>query len=119
MIEFNPDDIQIVEVPVGRDMMLIITGGAAHIGAVSTAYRTSDGIEVQTSNIPGHKEYTISEDLARKAVEVLDRTVTVAAGIHYDQLSKDEIVTIVNIVNERMDNYLNKMKRSMSSSRTP
>jgi hypothetical protein len=106
MIDFNPDDIQILEVPVGRDTMLIVTGGAAHIGAVSTAYFVNNGIDVQTTILPGHKEHTISEGLARKAAEVLGRTVTVAAGIHYDHISREEIDAIVVIVNERMDDYL-------------
>ncbi|OAB74924.1 hypothetical protein PNBC_12140 [Paenibacillus crassostreae] len=88
-------------------MMLIVTGGAVHIGAISTAYYSPEGlIEVQTTKIPGHKEYTISESLARRAIEVLNRTVTIAAGIHYDNITKSEIEMIVEIVNKRMDEYL-------------
>lgn len=110
MHEYNLDDIEVREVPVGRDMMLLVTGGAVHIGAVSTAYKNSSGrIEVQTTALPGHKEHTISEDLAIKAARVLDRTVTVAAGIHYDHISLEQIKTIVTIVNERMDEYLQRV----------
>ncbi|MHA0858001.1 prenylated flavin chaperone LpdD [Paenibacillus sp. CMAA1364] len=112
MMKFNPDDIQLKEIHVGRDVMLIITGGDAHIGAVSTAYPTPEGIDIQTSNIPGHKEYTITEALAQQAVEVLNRTVTVSAGIHYDDLTTAEIDAIVTIVQAKMDVYLKKMKRS-------
>lgn len=112
MHEYNPEDIQVIEVPVGRDMMLIVTGGAAHIGAVSTAYKGPSGdLEVQTTGLPGHKEHTISEDLALKAAKVLDRTVTVAAGIHYDHISTEEIRAIVAIVNEKMDDYLQKVSK--------
>ncbi|MEC0091156.1 prenylated flavin chaperone LpdD [Paenibacillus macquariensis] len=107
MHEYNPEDIVVTEVPIGRDMMLIVTGGTAHIGAVSTAYVGPSGeIEVQTSEVPGHKEHTISEDLALKAARVLNRTVTVAMGIHYDNISKEEIMDIIAIVNGKMDDFL-------------
>ncbi len=107
MYKYNPEDIVVTEVPVGRDMLLIVTGGASHIGAVSTAYKGPSGeIEVQTSEVPGHKEHTLSEDLALKAAKVLDRTVTVVMGIHYDHISKEEIMAIVTIVNEKMDEFL-------------
>ncbi|OAB41136.1 hypothetical protein [Paenibacillus antarcticus] len=107
MHEYNPEDIVISAVPIGRDVMLIVTGGAAHIGAVSTAYVGPSGeFEVQTSEVPGHKEHTISEELALKAARILDRTVTVAMGIHYDDISKEEIIDIIAIVHGKMDDFL-------------
>lgn len=85
-------------IEIGRDTLIIIKGGDAHIGAVSTAYLTQVSpvtIEVETSAVPGHKEYLLSEKFARQSAMHLLRTVTVIIGIHFDGLQKDEIDVIV------------------------
>lgn len=106
---YDPSDITLVEVPVGRDTLLIITGGVAHIGAVATAYVGPDGIEVQTSRVPAHEEHRIVEKCARKAAAALGRTVTVAAGIHYDDITKEQIMAVVVSVDKVMDEYLQRV----------
>lgn len=102
----HPDDIELAASVVGRDLLLLITGGDRHIGATSTAYLNGDNIEVLTSAVPHHKEHTISESIAVKVAESLRRTVTVVMGIHYDDLSKEGILEVVNIVNRKVDYYL-------------
>lgn len=109
MQPYDPSDITLVEVPVGRDTLLIITGGVAHIGAVATAYVGPDGIEVQTSRVPAHEEHRIVEKCARKAAAALGRTVTVAAGIHYDDITKEQIMAVVVSVDKVMDEYLQRV----------
>lgn len=100
------DDIKLVSAPMGRDLLLMVTGGEAHIGAASTAYITDNGIEVQTSAVPGHKEHTLTSGLAMRAAKGLQRTVTVVMGIHYDHLTSAEIKTISDIVEGRLDHFL-------------
>lgn len=102
----NPDDIELSATVVGRDLLLLISGGDRHIGAASTAYLAKDQVEVLTSAVPHHKEHTISEAIAVKVAEALQRTVTVVMGIHYDDLTKDGIMEVVNIVNQKVDYYL-------------
>ncbi|MEF2967217.1 aspartyl-phosphate phosphatase Spo0E family protein [Paenibacillus sp. M1] len=99
-------DIKLKELQVGRDLLLVITGGAAHIGAASTAYNVNGAIEVQTSAVPGHKEHTLTEGLARRAAEELRRTVTVVMGIHYDHLSKEEILFISQQIDKLLEQYI-------------
>jgi gallate decarboxylase subunit D len=100
------EDIKLEAIPVGRDLLLLITGGVSHIGAASTAYPSGEGTEAVTSAVPGHKEHTLSEEYARRASAALGRTVTVVMGIHYDNLSKEEIKEISKRTTEMLDHYL-------------
>lgn len=104
--KINPDDIELTATDVGRDLLLLISGGVRHIGATSTAYLNGERIEVQTSAVPHHKEHTISESIAVKVAEAQNRTVTVVMGIHYDDLSKKGIMEVVEIVNNKVNQYL-------------
>lgn len=101
-----PDDIELSATVVGRDILLLITGGVRHIGAASTAYLDGENVEVLTSAVPHHKEHTISESIARKVAAKLRKTVTVVMGIHYDDLTKEGILEVVKIVNAKVDQYL-------------
>lgn len=100
------EDIRLEAIPVGRDLLLLMTGGVSHIGAASTAYQAGGDIEVLTSAVPGHKEHTLTEGYARRASKALGRTVTVVMGIHYDNLSKEEIREIAKKTSEILDQYL-------------
>ncbi|MDO3412162.1 hypothetical protein QWJ34_20535 [Saccharibacillus sp. CPCC 101409] len=103
---FNPDDIRAQRTEVGRDTLITVTGGAAHIGAVSTAYWTESGIEVRTTTVPGHKEHLLSEPAARRAADMLNRTVTVVMGIHYDAISAEEIAETSSVAMRRLEEAL-------------
>ncbi|WP_081949537.1 prenylated flavin chaperone LpdD [Paenibacillus durus] len=109
---FDPGDILLSETAVGQDILLLITGGVRHIGAASTAYAGENGVSATTSAVPGHKEHTISESVAVKVAEALNRTVTVVMGIHYDDLSKEQIARVVEIVERKVEQYLaDKLKK--------
>ncbi|MUG23388.1 hypothetical protein GNQ08_13360 [Paenibacillus macerans] len=105
------DDIKLEAIPMGRDLLLTIGGGEVHIGAASTAYAAEGGVAVQTSAVPGHKEHTLSEDFARRAAAALNRTVTVVMGIHYDDLSKAEILAVSQKASALLDDYLQEVKK--------
>ena len=104
--KINPEDIELTATSVGRDLLLVISGGVRHIGAASTAYLNGEQVEVQTSAVPHHKEHTISEDIAIRVAEALNKTVTVVMGIHYDDLTKEGIKEVVEIVNNKVIQYL-------------
>ncbi|GIO83106.1 hypothetical protein J25TS5_00380 [Paenibacillus faecis] len=99
-------DIRLESVPMGRDLLIMITGGEAHIGAASTAYPAAGGAEVQTSAVPGHKEHVLTESLAKRAAAELSRTVTLVMGIHYDGLTREEIGRITQRTEELMDEFI-------------
>ncbi|SMF86217.1 hypothetical protein SAMN05661091_3330 [Paenibacillus uliginis N3/975] len=97
------------EIEIGRDTLIIIKGGDAHIGAVSIAYLTCHDpvtIDVETTSVPGHKEHLLSERFARHIAMQLLRTVTVVIGIHFDGLQRDEIDMIVRTTENMLEAYL-------------
>lgn len=112
-----PFGIRIRPIRTGDDWTFLITGGAAHIGAVSVAYwpepeegRQSNGSggetaaapTVRTTVVPGHKEDLLTEPLAREAARRLRRTVTVIAGIHVDGATRADIEAILRFVPAEM-----------------
>lgn len=104
--ELDPGDIELSATEVGHDLLLLITGGARHIGAASTAYMDEGEVKVTTSAVPHHKEHTITESIALRVAAALQRTVTVVMGIHYDHLTREGIARVVEIVNFKVDQYL-------------
>ncbi|RUT36591.1 hypothetical protein EJP77_02580 [Paenibacillus zeisoli] len=92
---------------IGSDILLIITGGDAHIGAVSTAYASSGyPAEVHTAAVPGHKESLLSTDFALRASRWLNRTVTVIMGIHYSNLSSEQIEKVCQLAERELEFFL-------------
>ncbi|OMC79085.1 hypothetical protein BK125_09345 [Paenibacillus odorifer] len=102
----DPEDIELKTTAVGCDLLLLISGGVRHIGATSTAYLEGEQVKVLTSAVPHHKEHTISEPIAIRVAEALNKTVTVVMGIHYDNLTKEGIMEVVEIVNLKVNQYL-------------
>ncbi|WP_433946633.1 hypothetical protein [Paenibacillus sp. SN-8-1] len=100
-------DISLEFHEIGRDILLIITGGDAHIGAVSTAYPSGKfSPEVHTAEVPGHKESLLSSDFALRASKWLNRTVTVVIGIHYDNLSSEQIDRVCQLAERKLEVFL-------------
>ncbi|MBD8497410.1 hypothetical protein [Paenibacillus arenosi] len=62
---------------------------AGHTGSPEQIY-------TMTHVVPGHKEAILSEPMALEAAKRLRTTVTVIAGIHYEQLQKHEIDQVVH-----------------------
>jgi gallate decarboxylase subunit D len=79
----------------GKDFLFTVTGGEAHIGAVSTAYLADGEWVVETQELPGHKEGPLSAMLALAGARALNATVTVVAGIHIQHASKEDIAQAV------------------------
>ncbi|MBA9084014.1 hypothetical protein FHR92_000468 [Fontibacillus solani] len=108
------DDITVRSLPMGRDLLIMVTGGEAHIGAASTAYYEDQELQVQTSIVPGHKEHTLSVEMARQAAKVLKRTVTLVMGIHYDNLTKEEIMKVSEIAESKFKDHLEQLTSEVS-----
>lgn len=108
---FNPGDIRVERQETGKDTLLVVTGGAAHIGAVSTAYREDGEYKVNTAVVPGHKEHVISEPAALHAARLLERTVTVVMGIHYDGITREQIGEVGDVVSSLIDKVLDASKK--------
>ncbi|MCK6076860.1 hypothetical protein [Paenibacillus silvae] len=109
MNTYDLKSIRVEVVEAGIDKVFLVTGGQAHIGAVSTFYLEQERISGTTVHIPGHKEQELCERLARKAALQLKVTVTVIMGIHFDSITRMQIDEIVHTAERLMDEHLSRM----------
>ncbi len=80
----------------GRDLQVVLKGGAAHLGAVALA--VPDGAaEADLLVLPGHREDQLARRMARRMADALDCVVCVSAGIHYEAISKEEIAAVEHL----------------------
>lgn len=75
----------------GPDLLIHISGGGDHLGAVSGAA----GGSVTTQVFPGHEEKWLTEPLAKALSAEFPGNVVVSAGVHLDQIRKEEIAAIL------------------------
>jgi hypothetical protein len=104
--------IEIQLFSMGEDPVFMVTGGVAHIGAVSTVNgsgRVADKAEVLV--LPGHREGELAAELAEMAAHFLRRTVAVLVGIHIKNPSRDDIEAIVLEAKQEMNRVLETMER--------
>jgi gallate decarboxylase subunit D len=86
----------------GDDCLVAVWGGTRpHIGAVGIAQvrpslRDPNKPSATSSvfTFVGHKEDVVAKTLAEELARRLERNTVVAAGIHWDNLSEDDIASI-------------------------
>lgn len=89
---------------VGDDILVLLTGGRAHIGAVAVAQprpsiKNAKKISSTSSVFThvGHKEDVVAKAMSEELSRGLNKRVTVAAGIHWDGLESKDIELITRI----------------------
>ncbi|MBW1981416.1 MAG: hypothetical protein JRJ12_09345 [Deltaproteobacteria bacterium] len=89
----------------GEDYLLSIWGGVAHIGAVGMAQprpSLQDPSRVSaTASVfcyVGHKEDEVVKEVSERLASALAAKVVVVAGLHWDNLSGEEISQVVSNV---------------------
>ncbi|MBU2502934.1 hypothetical protein KJ682_16510 [bacterium] len=81
---------------VGRDLLLTVTGGEAHAGAVALCWPDGQGGVACADLAAGiHKEGPLARECAGVIAAAAGCTCAVVAGIHQDRATRDEITTIV------------------------
>ena len=89
---------------IGDDLLVAISGGEKpHIGAVSVAQsrpslKNPDNVSATASVIcfPAHKEDELAKAVSEVLSAALDTRVVVTAGIHWDNISEDGIMKVIN-----------------------
>lgn len=96
---------------VGADWHLRITGGCApHVGSVTLAWIEDGRVVVQSVVRPAHKDHVVGEKYASEIAEATQRAVSVESGIHYENLSEDEIFKVVAMTDNMLAEILEKLK---------
>jgi gallate decarboxylase subunit D len=100
----------------GNDILVVLLGGSAHIGAVamaeprpSLADPRKAGATSSVYTYVGHKEDMIAKTMAEKLAKDLNRKAVVVAGIHWDNLKEEEIAMIVNMCPEITEDVMNRL----------
>ena len=102
-----------------RDIIVIVTGGRDHIGAVGLAVPRPSLLDQDklsaTSSIltqPGHKEDILVKDISENLAAGTNRNTVVIAGVHYDNLATDDLKTLHDLwvtLTEKIINFINQL----------
>jgi len=104
----------------GQDLLVSIWGGTRpHIGAVGVAIprpslRDPKKWSATSSNFTfiGHKEDALVKGISEKLATELKRNVVVVAGIHWDDLTSQEIMIIEDLTQKLSDRILRHLKKT-------
>jgi hypothetical protein len=89
--------ISLRSVEMGKDLLVTIIGGRGHIGAAAVGIKVGGIATSSVITVPAHREDRVVKDAAEKLAKKLDKTVVVVAGIHYDDITKDEIAEALRL----------------------
>ena len=97
-----PVTAQAVRLPEG--LQIGVYGGTLpHIGAVSIIDPAG---ACTTAQFPGHKDGVVSERWARALSEAGYHPAVITAGIHYDNLSREQITGVVELTDDMLSELL-------------
>lgn len=99
--------------PVGKDYLVFLGGGEEHIGAVGVGQSYGSGKRKSNASViavHGHKEDDLTINMSRKLSRELAATVTVVAGIHYDNLETSDIEAILRNTDILANQLLSKVR---------
>jgi hypothetical protein len=102
-------DIRIQTLRMGKDYVFIIEGGISHIGAVGVNYEMNEGAMEHLIEIPGHKEGMLIKELLYMARETCKASVTIIAGIHFEDITQTQIAQIILRTKQLMKEELRKI----------
>ena len=82
---------------IGEDLIVCLFNDAGHIGAAAVAdyAEKEDRASVSVITRLGHMEDALASDAARRLCKAARRPVCVIAGIHLDNITKEEIAEIL------------------------
>lgn len=79
----------------GDDLLVRITGGEAHVGAVAVWNGRQADAPATVTELPHHREGPLAGDCAEILGRATGRTVVTVVGIHQDEATREEIESIV------------------------
>jgi len=99
--------------PVGSDLLVLVTGGEAHIGSVSIATPRPSlaapadiSATVSTFCYPSHKDNHVGNRIAEALSAGQEKKVVVVCGVHYDNISGEQIGTVLSMTEELLEKLL-------------
>lgn len=106
----NPIKAHAICLPNG--LQVTVYGGTLpHIGAVSVVDPQGS---IATQQFPTHRDGVVSERWAKVLSEAGYRPAVVTAGIHYDNLSREQIAEVVALTDDMLEELLHILKATDS-----
>jgi len=87
-------ELNLTAIEMGHDLCIVLTGGESHLGAVTVG---AAGMVTETVAIAEHKEYHVTERIAKILKEKYSGSFVVCSGIHYDNIKKEDIDTVLEL----------------------
>jgi hypothetical protein len=89
---------------IGGDLLLIITGGKEHIGAITLC----ENNKLSTIEKANHKDSIISSMVSKMIYDKLKINIVVICGIHKDNATKKDIKKIINQTKKEAKKWIEK-----------
>ena len=96
-------EVRLNAVRVGRDLIVIIDGGQGHIGAVAAGTNCGGLAVSSVLTVPGHRDDRIAKDAAERISKRLGCNCAVVAGVHYDDITPQEIKDVLILSSTLVD----------------
>lgn len=107
--QFNRITIDLKGIKMGQDLCVILTGGERpHLGALTTG---SSLVDLNTFTFEGHKENFVTEIVANILKKEYSGNFVVCCGIHLDDISKEEIESVLKMCKDMTSELCNKLKK--------
>jgi hypothetical protein len=87
--------VEITLIWLGRDLLVKISGGETHFGSLAFSCQSEGNIlKYQQHTYPAHREDRIVKQCIERLIELVPSEILVICGIHYDDISKEQIKQI-------------------------
>ncbi|MGM0771740.1 MAG: hypothetical protein ACQESU_09070 [Halobacteriota archaeon] len=99
---------------IGEDLLVTLTGGKGHIGAVAVGYydRIPGHASSSVITLPSHRDDAIALDAARLISSITHSTTVFTAGIHFENITAEEIKEILSASNELINGFIVALKEN-------
>lgn len=94
----------------GKDLLVVISGGAAHIGAVGAGNVCTGMASSSVITMPGHRDDRIAKEAAERLSKSQGCNCVVVAGVHYDKITPQEIKDIMLMSSSLIDELEEKLR---------
>mgnify|MGYP000918059651 CR=1 FL=1 len=102
----NQIELNLRAVSMGNDLCIILTGGEAHLGAVTSG---SGDIQLKTVSMGNHKEHYVTEKIGKILRGKFSESFVICCGIHFDNITKNEIQDIISLSGDMTEDLLKEL----------
>ncbi len=97
---------------VGKDILVTLTGGRKHIGAtaIGTYDHTTGRASSSVITVPGHRDDMIAQKGAQRISAVTGTTSAFLVGIHFDNITDEEIQEIQAVTAKMIDALIHSLE---------